>query len=344
MNAGQVIELASEWVAANARPTPGFLGAHLMGALAWMPKEAPFPNYKDVDLHIVLEEAVPSEPRELDYCGLILECAVASAERYRPPEKALADPFLAANLAADSILDDPTGFLTMTHARVAQEYAQRRWVAARCEAEKAEAMSGLVALQQAKSLVEAQWALLPLAIGLTGLVAVASLQPPTHRRALILMRDLLSPLGRIDLQEDLLALFGAAQLSRAEVESALLVVAEAFDRAVQVTRTPVPMGFKLHPHVRPYVVEASQEMIAAGYHREAMAWILSFLLITQASLQADAPANEKPYFAARANAILGWIGWDTLDHLPQRVQQAQQLVNEVFRVADNLVIRNTQEI
>ena len=49
--------------------------------------------------------------------------------------------------------------------------------------------------------------------------------------------------------------------------------ATAFDRAVEVTRTPIPLGHKLQPYVKPYLVEGAREMIDEGYHREAVLWI-----------------------------------------------------------------------
>ena len=65
MNAGQVIEIAKEWVDQVGSKEPGFIGAHLMGSLVSMPKEAPFPSFKDVDLHLVLRDVPESEPREI---------------------------------------------------------------------------------------------------------------------------------------------------------------------------------------------------------------------------------------------------------------------------------------
>ena len=343
MKTRQVIDLAREWVAMNAIPMPGFLGAHLMGSINFMTKESLFPHYKDVDLHLVLENPPEGDPQDFAYRGLILEVAAVGADHYDSHERILSDPGLAANLAASSILADPNGMLSKLHATVSQEYARNRWVSQRCEAEKTVALQGLAGLQHANSPVEALGPLLgSLAVGLAGLVAVANLRPPTHRRCLILMRELLTSIDRVDLQEDLLDLLGYAHLSRLQVECRLHDVAEAFDRAVQIIRSPVPLGFKLQPHVRPYLVDASQEMIAEGFHREAMGWIMVFLMITMNVLQTEAPEDEKTYFQTKANYILGEVGWDTLNDKPRRMQQAQRLVNEIFRVADEIVHHNPE--
>jgi hypothetical protein len=98
-------------------------------------------------------------------------------------------------------------------------------------------------------------------MGLTGSIVIANLRPLTHSRCLILMKELLNRHGRAELEEAMLEVLGFAHLNRPQVEANLRDATETFDRAVKVTRTPVPYAFKLHSHVRPYVVEASQEMI-----------------------------------------------------------------------------------
>src|SRR5262249_36536261 len=157
-------------------------------------------------------------------------------------------------------------------------YAQQRWVLARCGYEQQVVMQTLEGLCHTASPPEAVWLLSSMALFLAGLLTEASLRPPTHRRCLVLLRDVLHAAGRRDLHEAVLQLLGWAHLRRAEVEAYLGDCALAFDRAVAVTRTPVPFQFKLKPHVRPYIIAGAQEMIDQGYHREAMFWISGFLM------------------------------------------------------------------
>jgi hypothetical protein len=342
MNVGQVIELAKEWVEIYGSRTPGFCGAHLTGGLNYTPHDAPFSASSDVDVNIVLEGAHTSDPQDLPYKGLILEYGSLGLERYRSPELVLADPELAANLAVDSILSDPIGILAPLHTTVAKEYARRKWVLARCEAEKQRTRNGLEELQHANSPVEAMFSLVEFSIGITGLIAVANLTPPTHRRCLILMKGLLEQHGRVDLQEDMLKLLGFAHLQHGQVQAYLQDCAEAFDCAVRVTRTPVPFGFKLHAHVRPYVIDGMQEMIVAGYPREAMLWILAGMMIANGAIQADGSDDEKGYFQAKLNQLLSDMGRSTLQDLTFHVEQAKTLADEVFQVADDMVSRNSR--
>ncbi|MCD6289916.1 MAG: hypothetical protein J7M34_05375, partial [Anaerolineae bacterium] len=206
MNVRQVVEIAKEWVQDHGSQLPGFHGAHLMGTINYLPKDAPFPPYKDVDMNLVLEDH--GVPLDAFYKGLILEGGRVSVEEYRSPEAVLSHPGLAPNLAVNSILSDPSGLLTRLHTVVAQEYPRRKWVLARCEAEKKRYFEGLQKIRHADSVSEALVNLYLVTEGLTGIVAVAALRPPTHRRCLILMRQVLEEHGMVELEEDMLRLMG----------------------------------------------------------------------------------------------------------------------------------------
>jgi hypothetical protein len=341
MNVGQVIELAREWVETEGSQTPGFCGAHLMGGLNYAPKDSAFPGYKDVDLNLVLEGAQTGEPHDTFYKGLILEYGCLGVERYRSPATVLSDPELASNLAVNSILSDPRGMLAPLHSAVAREYAQRKWVQARCASAKNRAQRGLDGLNHTASPDDARLSLwLDFTIGLTGMIAIADLKPPTHRRCLILMKELLEKYGRADLQEAMLKLLGFAHLHSTQVKVYLQNLAEAFDRAVQVTRTPVPGSFKLHAHVRPYFIDGAQEMIDEGYPREAMLWIWVGLAISNGAIQADAPEDEKPHFVAKLNQLYSEMGWRTVEDVASHLPAARALADEVFRVTDDIVDRH----
>lgn len=343
MNVGQVIGLAREWVKTEGSQALGFCGAHLMGALNYAPRDAPFPAYKDVDLNLVVKGAPGGEPHEVFYKGLILEYGTLDVERYRSPATVLSDPGLAPNLAVDSILADPKGMLAPLQSAVAREYTQRRWVQARCASAKNDVLQGLQGLQLAASPDQARLILwLYVTMGLTGTVALADLRPLTHRRSLIQMKTLLEQYGREDLQEALLALLGFAHLRSAQVKVHLRNMAAAFDRAAQVTRTPTPGSFKLRPHVRPYLVDGAQEMIDEGYPREAMLWIWFGLAIANGAIQADAPEDEKPHFQAMANQLYADMGWSTLQDVASHLPRARELADDVFRVADDIVHGNPE--
>jgi len=340
MNVGQSIELAKDWVEAHGQHTPGFCGAHLMGGLTYTPKEALFADFKDIDLNIVAQGAPGYEVRDVLYQGRILEYGTVTIDRYRSAEVILSDIELASNLAADSILADPLGMLAELRRTVAKEYPRRKWVVARCEQLKNSASQSVAELSRASSAVEALVHVLFLVRDLAGLVAVAGLRPPTNRRCLILMREILAQSGQSALSEDGLGVLGVAQMSRAEAESFLLDGEAAFDKAVAVTRTPIPYQFKLHAYVKPYVVEGAQEMIEAGSHREAMLWIALVILLANSAIQIDAAEGDRPAFQEKANRLTSRLGLDTAPSVKARLQQAQALTDSVFKASDEIVSRN----
>ena len=56
MKAAEARHRAKTWVAAHRDQWPGLQAAHLVGGLTTMPDDAPFPAYKDVDLHLIVDE------------------------------------------------------------------------------------------------------------------------------------------------------------------------------------------------------------------------------------------------------------------------------------------------
>lgn len=337
MNVRQVKALAQEWVEVHGSRTPGFCGAHLMGGILSMPDESVFPPYDDVDFSLVLQSTQEWETHDISYKGLILECGTVGIQYYRSSEAVLSNPQLASNLAVDSILSDPTGLLRPIHAVVKQEYAKRTWVQARCTFEKNLVTHSLEEAIKAPSPAEA---FVPFALSIiymAGALIVADLRPPTHRRALVLMRDVLNRQGRAELQEATLRLLGCAHLTRQQVEAFLNDAAATFDRAVEVTRTAIPYGFKLHPHVRPYLVDGFQELIQEGHHREVTLWIMLMLIISNSAIQLDAPDAEKPLFQARLERLLQEIGLGTPHDVEAHLQGARELASNIFMLADEMV-------
>ncbi len=344
MNVKHVIEQASAWVEQHGSAFPGFGGAHLMGGILSLPHDAPFPPYRDVDLNIVVRDATHvTGTHTIAYNGLILEYSTVSLARYHSSEAVLANPELASNLAANGVLADPLGILAPLHTLVAEQYAHRRWVRARCDHEQRIVMQVLEGLRQVSAPREALWPLTNIALFLSGLLAEAGLRPPTHRRCLVVLRDVLHAAGRDDLYEATLQLLGWASLRRPEVEAYLRDCAEAFDFAVAVTRTPVPFQNKLKAHVRPYVIDGAREMIDQGLHREAMFWIAGFLLFANTAIQADARDADKARFQASLDQLVAEMGLALPTDVSLRAREAEVLTGAIVAVADGLLDRNSTQ-
>lgn len=328
-----VIAIVREWVELHARHLPQFAGAYLWGGITALPADAPFQLHRDVDVVVVLTHGAQDDNLEIVYRDLILEVIWLDLAAHQDIAAVLANPSLGPNMATTHILADPTGTLAPLHQAVAADYRRRRWIKARCDAEKAAVERLLAAMRQAATPVEILDSLRSLLNALSGLLAVAHLERPTTRRTLTLLGDLLDHHGRRDLHEAALALMGCAHLSRAEVQALLDQSARAFDRAVEVYRTPIPYGFTIRAHLRPYHVAGAQELIDEGHHREAIFWI-SCLDTAYIVLQNDAPAAEQPVFAAQFQAIHDALGYTSAEAWVARVDAAERLAREMFRIAD----------
>jgi hypothetical protein len=338
--AGEVVEIVREWVELHARQLPNFAGAYMWGGITALPPDAPFQLYRDVDVVVVVTEGAQDDNLELLHRGVMLEVLSKNLADHQDAEVVLANPSHGPNMATTQILADPTGTLAPLQRAVAADYGRRRWVRARCEAEKRTAEEQLAAMGQVANPVLTQeplWPLWLLLNALSGLLAVAQLRRPTTRRTLSLLGELLDEQGRPDLREAALALWGSAHMSRAEVQAMLEQSLVAFDRSVEVYRTPTPYGFTIKAHLRPYLADASQELIDEGLHREAAFWIITLASESYLVLQNDAPAAEKPLFAAQFEAILAALGHSSAERWAERMAAAQRLTREVFAIADGLV-------
>jgi hypothetical protein len=337
---GEVVEIVREWVDLHGCHLPDFAGAYLWGGITALPPDAPFHLYRDVDVVVVLTQGAQDENLEVLYRGLILEVISQNLETHHDPEAVLADPSRGPNLATTWILADPTGILAPLQQSVAAQYGRRRWIQARCEAEKVSAEQQLAEMRQVSNLADGNeplWPLWLLLSALSGLLAVAQLKRPTTRRTLTLLGDLLDEQERPDLREAALTLWGSARMSRADVQAMLDQSVIAFDRSVEVYQTPTPYGFTIRAHLRPYLAEATQELIDEGNHREATFWIMALATESYLVLQNDAPDAEKPAFAAQLQAMHDNLGYTSAEAWAERVAAAEHLTREIYHIADALV-------
>lgn len=348
MNAAEARHRAKDWVAAYRDQWPGLQAAHLVGGLTTMPDDAPFPAYKDVDLHLIVDEdsalltsGGPFQPIiEMEYAGLMVEAGVKSLREYASPEAVLGNPEIAYHLTVDSVLDDPQGLLAGLQETVRREYPRRRWVQARVDAERRDLDQTLTLLPMARRQRGLSGAFLLLGYSFTyvaAALAVAALRPPRiGSHMLVHLRGLLEEYGRAALCAEILDLFNPPTVTPTRVEALLAEGLAAFDLAVRVRRTPHPFGHKLHPHQRPYFVESCRDLLAAGHHREALAWLSAYTLSCGEIILADGPEEVKPIYAARQDAFLAELGYENAAAF-DREERARTLQAVCFALADTIV-------
>jgi hypothetical protein len=352
MNAGDVKQIAREWVESNAGQWPGLRGAHLVGSITTLADPTPFPPYKDVDIHLIFEASSPmlvphgpfAHPIETAYQGLLIEAGLKSVAEYQSAEAVLANPEIAHHLTVDSILYDPAGLLEQLRAPVRAGYPQREWVLARCACERAGLATILQLLARARAAYGAGGVLQILGYSFTrtgSLLSDALLQAPTTGSRLPLrIRTILDQYGQIALYEEMLAVLGVQQIEPQRAEQLLQEGAAAFDLAAQVKRSPHPFGHKIHAHLKPYFVQSCRSLLAEGYYREAAAWVVPFYTAATAIIMTDGPDAEKPKFAARLGRFFVDLGAETKQMLDARLAQAQVVHGKLSDLADHIVATN----
>jgi hypothetical protein len=352
MNVRQAKQTARAWVETHVDDWPGLRAAHLVGGITSLPDEAPFPEAKDVDLHLVVDEASATLEKdgpgpnilEITYGGLAIEAGVKSLADYASAEAVLGNPEIAYHFTVDSILFDPTGRLRALLAPVRHDYARRRWVLARLEHERRGFAGALDLLRSVSTTWGASGEVNILGYTTTffaAALAVARLCPlRLGGGALIHLREHLAAHGRLDLHEEILTVLGTASVTSEQANQTLLEGAEAFDLALELRHKPhpfVPGEHKLYPHLRPYVVDASREMIAAGYHREAMPWIAALSLASTDLILYAGPEEVRPTFAARRAALLRQLGFDDEAARAVKPEQIRGLAYHVFALAEEII-------
>jgi hypothetical protein len=334
MTVSEVTWIVQEWVDLHASSMPGFASAYLWGGITALPPDATFHLYRDVDVVIVLADGAEAGQEDTQ------EVLLKGLDAHRDAEAVLANPSHGPNMAATQILADSTGLLVTLQESVVAGFERQRWIMARCEAEKRQAEEQLAVLRSTvdpAASQEAFWAIWELLSALSGLLAVAQLERPTTRRTLSLLGELLQRQGRPDLHEEVLRVWGSADMSRADVQAMLDQSVAAFDRSVEVYRTATPYGFTIKPHLRPYLLDAAQEMIDEGHYREATFWIMTLATESYLVLQNDAPEEERPAYAEELQRMFAALGYTSAESWVERVSSAERLTREVYAIADRLV-------
>ena len=345
MNVQRVKETMRTWVADNADRYPDLWAAHLVGSITTMAEEMPFPDDKDVDLHLIFAPDSPalahhgsfSNNLEFLHQGLMVEGGLKAMTEYRDAEAVLANPEIAHHLLADSILYDPQGRLAAMQPQVKSEYHRRGWVQARVAHER-RGWEQVAALYKTVPETAIMTRVLLMGYGFTylsALLCVATLRAPTA--SFMKMRQILAAYDRLELYEAYLTLFGLDRATPELTRQLLIEGCEAFDLAVQIRQTPHPFQHKLHAHLRPYFVNKCQRLLNTGHPREALSWIVPFYLSSCDVIIADGTVAQKEFYATRADHFLQLLGIDSVAVQQTKWVESRSLGEAIFSLADEII-------
>ena len=277
MDAKQARLAAGAWVKENIQQWPEILGAHLVGGITTMPDDAPFPSYKDVDVHLIFDTGSPMLDApgpfmnilEVPYSGISIEAGIKPVGEYASAEAVLANPEIAHHLTVDSVLYDPDGWLRDLQEQVKLGYPRRRWAQARINYERQgiEGVRGFAAM--AREMYGASGEVSILGYSTTFLAAtlcVAMLEAPRiGGRMTYRMREILTDYDRLDLYDGLLELMGVKNVGPERAQEILSEGAVAFDRAVEGATNTTPIPAQAQPPSSPLL-----RRIMSGHDRRGL--------------------------------------------------------------------------
>ncbi len=340
MRVRQAKDVAREWVLREARGLPVFAGALTHGSVNWLADSAALPPASDLDVLVVLAGAdTPGKGGKIAYGGVVLDVSYLPRERVEPPERVLGDYHLAGSFAKATILADPSGRLASLRAAVAGEYAQRRWVRARCEHARGRVLDNLRSLDETTLLHDRAMSWLFAAGITTHVLLVAGLRNPTVRRRYVAVRELLADYGRASFYPSLLELLGCAGMGRAQVEGHLAPLSEAFDAAKHVVKTPFPFAADIGDGGRHAAIDGSRALIERGDQREAVFWMAVTYSRCMKVLHDDAPELQERYEPGYRR-LLGDLGITSAADLGRRGEEVRAFLPRLWGVAEVILGAN----
>ncbi len=339
----QARDAARRWVREEANAVPGFHGAYFAGSANWLPDDVSLPATSDLDINMVVTGSnAPNKRGKFIYRGVLLEVTYLSLDQLRSPELVLSHYHLAGGFRTPSVILDPSGQLTELQAAVARSFAKRHWVSRRCAHARDRVLEQLAALNESDPFYDQVlgW-LFPTGVT-THVLLVAGLRNPTVRQRYVATRELLAEYSHLDLYEALLEVLGCARMSPARAEQHLAVLADVFDAASAVIRTPFPFASDISRIARPVAIDGSGELIERGLHREAVFWMVATYSRCQKVLHHDAPMEVRDRFEPGYRQLLEDLGISSFADLQRRTERVVGLLPQVWQASEAIMTTNPE--
>ncbi len=333
--------IARDWVMANANRFPGFTGAFFHGSINWLAADDSLPPGSDVDVMLVLDAPPAVKVGKFRHAGLLLEISHIAAGELASAEQILRTAHLAGSFHCPAVIADPTGRLTQLQAAVAAAYPEEQWVRARCRNVEQKIRRNLQGIDPGAPWHEQVTSWL-FATGLTThVLLVAGLQNPTVRKRYLAVRELLADYDQLSFHTALLAQLGAANVSEQQVREQLSALTTLFDLTSPLIRSSFFFASDLGVDARPIAIDGSRRLIEAGYHREAIFWIVATAARCQQVLHQDAPAayaRERSHF----QQLLAPLNIQAPHDLLDRSRQLIAFLPELWQMAERIMAANSQ--
>ena len=339
---GRAKAAAREWVLARAAADPAITGAFFHGSTTTLPDDGLMSASSDVDVMIVRPDDDSSvRPGKFAYRGVLLEVSYLTADEVRSPEHVLGQYQLAGSFRAPGIILDHDGHLAAVQTVVGREFARRDQVRRRCEHARDKVLGGFpLRVGDPWPNQNNAW-LFPAGVT-THILLVAGLRNPTVRRRYQTTRELLTEYGQLGIYPTLLDLLGATGITAERATQHLATLNDAFDAAAAVIRSPFFFAADISEAGRPVAIDGSAEMIAEGYHREAMFWVAASWCRCMLVLRTDAPDTDIAVHERGFRDLLTDLGIASVADIECRRQAIRAALPSIWSVAEQIMATNPE--
>lgn len=340
MKVGSARKAAAEWVTKHASQEAGFRGAYFSGSTVGLPDDAELSAASDIDVVIVTaQDEAPPKLGKFNYRDTLIEVTYLSWSQLASVEEVLTSYPLAGSFRVDTIMADPTGHLRRLQAEVSRRFAEPEWVRRRCENARQKMENGLRTIDPSAPLHDRVTAwLFPTGVT-THVLLVAALRNPTVRLRYLAARKVLMEYGHGHLYADLIRLLGCTHLTPQRVQDHLDGLAHTFDAASAVAKTPFLFSSDIAAAARPIAIDGSRELIEAGYHHEAVFWMVATYARCHKILAADAPDLQRTHSPA-FHAVLTDIGIHSASDLLSRAEEVNRFLPKLWETTEAILSAN----
>ncbi len=341
MNVSEARTIARGWIEAHAAPMPGFRGALWHGSILTLPDDAPHATSSDIDIMVIADDpSYEMKSGKRQHQGLLLDVTVMQWNDVRDPEAILANHNLAPSFRSPRVVADPTGDLARVQEAVARDFARRTWVERRTVSAHDKIKTFLGSMDPVGRPLHENVSAWLFGTGVTThVLLVAGMRNPTVRKRYLAARDLLRDYGIPEEHERLLAQLGCADMSRADVDALMPRLADAYDVASMVIRSPFFFASDINPMTRAIAIGGSHELIDSGNHREAIFWIVATWARCMDVFHHDDPEQEER-FTPGFMELLATLGITSYEDMRRRADEVIGSLPHLMEIATAIMDAN----
>lgn len=348
MKTKEAKSLVKKWLEIKAPDINGMIGAVLGGSANFMNDDEPWPASSDLDIWIMvtpegMKDSINLE--KVNYNGVILEVTCKNFEHYNAPEKLLSSPFEGYHFANPGcVLLDTDSTIEKLVAAVSMQFSEPEWVQARLDACRGNAVGKLhwtIELPKDSYFDKLCYFILGVK-NISTMPVIAALKHPTVRRALAVSQGVLAEHGRLDFHDRILALCGVQKIDSRLAAKAANDLIPAFQRAIEVAKTPFFSSGSLKRDVIPLYLQGAEEMIRDGYHREVMHHVIFYYWRIYQALAHDAPSSEQSFWMERRQAAFAQWGLADATGVDLQARAGLDLMKQTDEICQEIVMRTVK--